>query len=211
MPYVRSVNVGGPQEVTWLGRPVVTGIFKRPVEGRVRVRRHNLEGDGQADLEKHGGEYKAVYAYAREDLDFWAGELGRDLSDSAMGENLTTVGLDVTGAVIGERWRIGSALLEVVQPRRPCFKLGLRLGDPDFPQRFGPAVRPGAYLRVLEEGELGAGDEIVVEHRPAHGVTVGLVAYAYFHDKSLAPRVLAAPELAPGARQTWERFRRHAG
>ncbi len=139
-----SVNVGLPREVDTGRRVVETAIWKAPVEGRVKVRHDNLEGDRQADLTVHGGPDKAVYAYAIEETRLWEEELGRDLGAGAFGENLTTEGVDVSGAVLGERWRIGTTLLEVVQPRLPCFKLGLKMGDPTFLRRFALASRPGA-------------------------------------------------------------------
>jgi MOSC domain-containing protein YiiM len=188
---VVSVNVGQPAEYEWLGSIVRTAIFKEPVSGRVQARGFNLAGDEQANREVHGGADKAVYAYAAEDAAWW----DRQLGPGAFGENLTLAGVPVTDALVGERWRIGSALLEVRQPRVPCAKLGLRMGDRHFPRHFAAAGRPGAYLAILQEGELGAGDPVVVEHRPGHGVTVGLVARAYHSDRTLAPRLLAAPEL----------------
>ncbi len=139
-------------------RLVETAIWKYPVEGRVKVRGVNLEGDRQADLTVHGGENKAVYAYAIEETRLWEEELGRELGAGAFGENLTTEGVDVSGAVLGERWRVGTTLLEVVQPRLPCFKLGLKMEDPTFLKTFAQASRPGAYLKIIEEGDLGAGD-----------------------------------------------------
>ncbi len=125
------------------------------------------------------------------------------LGPAAFGENLTTEGLDVSGALVGERWRIGTTLLEVVQPRLPCFKLGLRMGDPAFVRRFAQASRPGAYLRILEEGELGAGDDVDVdlEHLPDHGVTMRLISDAILLDHSLIPHVLEAPQLLPELRE----------
>ncbi|MGH9150770.1 MAG: MOSC domain-containing protein [Acidimicrobiales bacterium] len=196
-PMIVSVNVGRPKAVAQAGRTVVTAIWKRPVEGRVAARGVNLDGDQQADRQVHGGPDKAVYAYAGEDTGWWEAELGRPLGPGAFGENLTTAGLDVTGAVIGERWAIGTAVFEVCQPRTPCGKLGLRMGDVRFPRRFAHALRPGAYLRIVTEGHVGAGDPIEVVSRPAHGVTVGLVAEADL-DPTLAPRLVAATELAEG-------------
>ena len=143
----------------------MSAIGKAPVEGRVRVAGVNVEGDDQADRRVHGGPDKAVYAYAAEDAAFWAGELGRELAPGAFGENLTTEGLDVSGAVVGERWRIGTVELEVCQPRLPCAKLALRMGEPTMVKRFAQASRPGAYLRIVAEGELGAGDAIEVARR----------------------------------------------
>jgi MOSC domain-containing protein YiiM len=203
MPSLLSVNVGRPQPVDSGRRTVETAIWKRPVAGRVAVRGVNLDGDDQADRTVHGGPDKAVYAYAIEETRVWERELGRELGAAAFGENLTTEGLDVSGAVIGERWRIGTTLLEVVQPRFPCFKLGLRMGDPSFVRRFGEASRPGAYLRIVEEGELGAGDAIAVDvaARPDHGVTMRMVSDAVLLDHALIPRVLEAPQLLPELRE----------
>ncbi|MBN9624378.1 MAG: MOSC domain-containing protein, partial [Actinobacteria bacterium] len=163
----------------------------------------NLEGDRQADLTVHGGPDKAVYAYAIEETRLWERELGRELGPGAFGENLTTEGVDVSGAVLGERWRIGTTLLEVVQPRLPCFKLGLKMGDPGFLRTFARASRPGAYLKILAEGELGAGDAIEVDlgGRPDHGVSVRLVADAMLVDHSLIPRAQEAPELIDDLRR----------
>ncbi|UGS37537.1 MOSC domain-containing protein [Capillimicrobium parvum] len=193
---LRSVNVGGPTTIgTRRGRPVGSGIVKAPVDGRVRVEGVNLAGDVQVDRRVHGGPDKAVYAYAGEDRAWWAGELGREMPPGMFGENLSTEGVDCTGAVIGERWRIGSVLLEVCQPRLPCFKLGLRFGDPQMLRRFAQASRPGAYLRILEEGELGAGDAVEVLDRPEHGVTVATVSDALLLDPALRPRAAQAPEL----------------
>ena len=165
---VLSVNVGMPREIEWLGRRATTSIWKEPVAGRVPARRLNLAGDEQADPRFHGGGDKAVYAYAREDYDWWEEELGRALAAATFGENLTLAGIDLTCAVVGERWRVGSALLEVTGPRTPCWKLGARMESVEFPVYFAAAGRPGAYLRVLEEGELGAGDELQVLHQPGH-------------------------------------------
>jgi MOSC domain-containing protein YiiM len=145
---VEAVNVGVPRPVQLDGHTVWTAIWKRPVEGRVPLRGVNLRGDDQADRTVHGGPDKAVYAYGAEDTEWWEAELGRPLGPGAFGENLTTRGLPVSEAVIGERWAVGSTLLEVAQPRLPCFKLGLRMGDPRFLKRFAAAARPGAYLRV---------------------------------------------------------------
>jgi MOSC domain-containing protein YiiM len=199
---VASVNVGSVRTVRLGPREVPTGIWKSPVTGRIRIRGVNLEGDHQADRSVHGGPDKAVYAYAGEDLAWWSDEVGRRLEPGTFGENLTTVGIDLARAVIGERWAVGTAVLEVTQPRIPCFKLGIRMGDPTFPRRFAQAARPGAYLAVVEEGRLGAGDPIRVVSTPAHGVTIGLVERAYHADRSLAHRLFDAPEL-PGSWRDW--------
>jgi MOSC domain-containing protein YiiM len=202
MGRVLSVNVGTPAPIGMRrGRPVLSGIAKSPVPGRVRAEGVNLTGDDQADRRVHGGPDKAVYAYASEDTAWWADELDRtDLRPGAFGENLTTVGVDCTNAVIGERWRIGSTLLEVCQPRLPCYKLGLRFGDPQMVRRFAQASRPGAYLRIVEEGELGTGDAVEIVERPGHGVTIALVSDAIMLDEQLMSRTLAAPQLAVGLR-----------
>ena len=155
-----SVNVGRPRQiaVSRRGEPLISAIGKSPTPGRVVVRGVNLGGDDQADRSVHGGPDKAVYAYASEDTAWWATRLNAKLGPGAFGENLTTRGMDVSGAVIGERWRIGSTELEVCQPRQPCFKLGLAFGDPMMVRHSARAGRPGAYLRIIREGELGEGD-----------------------------------------------------
>lgn len=202
------VSVGGVRTVDTGSRAVQTGIWKTPVDGRVAVRGVNLDGDDQADREVHGGPDKAVYAYAIEDTRWWEapGQLGRDLGPGAFGENLTTEGLDLTSARIGDRWRVGSTLLEVRQTRVPCFKLGLRMGDPTFLKTFAHARRPGAYLGILEEGDVGAGDRIEVVFRPDHEVTTALMTEALLHDHDLLPRLLDAPAL-PAMWREWIRGR----
>jgi len=204
---VISVNVGRPQQLSVRrGRPLMSAIGKVPVEGPVRVAGVNLEGDDQADRRVHGGPDKAVYAYAAEDTAFWAEELGRELGPGAFGENLTTEGIDVSGAVVGERWRIGDVELEVAQPRLPCSKLALRLGEPKMVKRFAQASRPGAYLRILREGSLAAGDAVEVVSRPEHGVTVRDVSDAILLDETLLGSASSAPELPPSLAE-WMRER----
>ena len=203
MPKLVSVNVGTPQQLAMRrGRPMMSAIAKSPVTGRVRVQGVNVAGDAQADLRVHGGPDKAVYAYAREDIAWWEAELEREIPPGMFGENLTTEGIDVSGALIGERWRIGTVELEVCQPRQPCSKLGLRFQDLKMVKRFAQASRPGAYLRILSAGELGAGDAIEVTHRPAHDVTIALVSDAILLDDALLPRAAAAAEL-PGSLRDW--------
>lgn len=203
---VESVNVGTPREISWRGQVVRTAIWKDPVPGRVRVRASNVDGDVQGNPEVHGGVDQALYAYAAEDYEWWGGELGRVLGPGTFGDNLTVRGVDVSGAVVGERWRVGGILLEVTAPRTPCFKLGIRMGSQRFPRRFAAARRPGAYLRVLAEGEIGAGDPVEVVHRPGHGLTVAEVSRIYHDDPGGAPTLLQAPEL-PGTWRQWaERF-----
>ncbi len=170
---IASVNVGRPREIVVDGRTVRTSIWKDPVPGRIAVRGVNVSGDDQSDREVHGGDRKAVYAYAREDLDWWGERLGHALASGTFGENLTTDGLDVTGARVGERWRIGTTLLEVTQPRLPCFKLEARLRRPGFIAEFIDGGRPGAYLRIVEEGEVGTGDAVQVVSRPDDAPTMG--------------------------------------
>ncbi len=204
MARVLSVNVGRPRAVDTGRRTVLTAIWKAPVDGRVLVRGVNLDGDDQADRSVHGGPDKAVYAYAIEETREWETEIGRALGPGSFGENLTIGGLDVSGALIGERWRVGTTLLEVVQPRLPCFKLGLRMSDPSFVRRFALASRPGAYLRILDEGDLGAGDEVAVDMvaLPEHGVTLRLVFDAILLDHDLIPQALEAPQLIPSLRES---------
>lgn len=163
--------------------------------GRVAVRGVNLDGDDQADRSVHGGPDKAVYAYAGEEVAMWTRELGRDLGEAPFGQNLTTRGVDVSGAVIGERWRIGTTLLEVAQPRVPCYKLALRFGEAGFVKQFARASRPGAYLRIVEEGDLGAGDKIDILDRPDHHVTSRMVFDAMLLDPTLIPQVVTAQQL----------------
>jgi len=191
-----SVNVGRPRQIsTRRGQPMHSAIFKEPVEGRVRVEGVNLAGDDQADRTVHGGPEKAVYAYAREDIDWWENIHG-DLPNGVFGENLTTRGVDVSGALLGERWRIGTVVLEVCQPRLPCSKLGIRFNDLRMVKAFAKASRPGGYLRIVEEGELGTGDEIEIVARPDHGITVAMCSDAALKDPALVPKVLTAPQLS---------------
>ena len=168
-----SINVGLPREITHRGQAITTGIFKAPVAGTVRLGRLNLAGDGQADLRVHGGADKAVYVYPFEHYAFWAGELGRhDFSHGQFGENFTTTGLLEDGVCIGDVFEIGEAWVQVTQPRTPCFKLGIRMGEENFPARFTSANRTGFYLRVLEEGRVAAGDAIEWVERAAGSMSV---------------------------------------
>ncbi len=187
---VRSVNVGQARELILRGKPQRTGIFKEPVEGRVKLANHGVEGDLQADLSCHGGPNKAVYSYPVEDYAWWEQVLGIPLAPATFGENLTIEGLSATDARIGERWAVGSALLEVTQPREPCWKLGAKMGDREFPRKFREAGRAGAYLAIVEEGDVGAGDAIEVVHRPDHPVTVGLLAFLNTVDRRFSHLVM---------------------
>jgi MOSC domain-containing protein YiiM len=207
---VLSVNVAEPREIEWLGRRATTSIWKEPVAGRVRVAELNIEGDRQADLRFHGGADKAVYAYAREDYDWWEGELGHALTDGTFGENLTLAGLDLKSAHVGERWTVGSAVLEVSGPRTPCWKLGARMDSAEFPVYFAAAGRPGAYLRVIAPGQLAAGDRVEVVQRPEHNLTVGDVAEIYHGDRARCEELLRAPEIGEEWR-SWVRERLAGG
>jgi MOSC domain-containing protein YiiM len=161
-----SVNLAESRTLMRRGHEMTTGLWKRPVQGRVAVGRLGLVGDLIGDRRVHGGVDKAVYAYALEDVTWWEEQLERDLGPGFFGENLTLRGVEVSGAHIGERWRIGSTLLEVSEPRHPCWKLAKKVGEPRFVKRFEQAGRPGAYLRVLIEGELERGDPVEVEAAP---------------------------------------------
>lgn len=186
-----SVNVGRAVDAAWAGRLKRTAIHKRPAGDRVKVCALGLDGDEQADLENHGGPDKAVYAYAREELDRWAGLLDRELRDGVFGENLTTSGLDVTEARLGERWRIGGLLAEVTGPRIPCGVFRAWLAEPSWVKRFAQEGRPGAYLRVLEEGDVGAGDPIEIVYRPLIHPTIAEAMRAWYGDVGQLRRVLA--------------------
>lgn len=189
---VRSVNVGLPQEAAWaeIGR---TSIDKRPVAGPVRVHRLGLGGDQVSDTRHHGGVDQAVYAYAREDLDDWAVELGRPLSAGSFGENLTTRGLDVQDARLGDRWRVGTALVEVCDVRIPCSVFQGFLDEQRWVKRFTEKGVPGAYLRVIEPGTVQAGDAITVVDRREHDLTVGLAFRALTTQRELLARLAEEP------------------
>lgn len=200
-PVVVSVNVGVPRSVEWRGRAVMTAIWKTPTADRVRLEGVNAAGDDQADRRVHGGVDKAIYAYAIEDYAWWARSTG-PLEPATFGENLTTTGIDLNASHIGDRWRVGTALLEVSQPRSPCFKLGIRMDDEDFPGRFIDAGRPGAYLRIIEPGSVIVGDPIEVQSARRPAVSVG----------SLSTRTIEADvlELAAADERVPEGWRRRA-
>jgi MOSC domain-containing protein YiiM len=193
---VVSVNVGTPRSVEWHGWQVESGIWKAPARGRVAVREVNVDGDGQADLRAHGGPDKAVYAYGVEDYDWWSDELGRTLEPGTFGENLTVAGLDLRAAVIGTEWLVGSAVLRVTQPRMPCFKLGMRMGDASFVEEFELAGRFGTYLGIVKEGDVGRGDVIDVSIPRRDGITVFELGRAeHTASDSFAQRVLDDPDV----------------
>ena len=205
MPEVTSINVGPVREVSWRGRRIRTGIWKTPIDGAsVMVRGVNLDGDDQADRRVHGGPDKAVYAYAEEDYLFWQQAEELVVTPGLFGENLTVRGLELRDAVVGERWRVGTAVLEVAQPRLPCYKLGIRMGDDEFPQRFEEAGRMGAYLRIINEGAVSPGDAIEVIARPEHGVTLRSMIEALGNPERLRG-LLRAPELPAQWRRLAER------
>ena len=210
MAQVLSVNVGKVRDAPWagIGR---TAMDKQPVSHAVTAHRLGLQGDQVGDTKHHGGPDQAVYAYAREDLDWWEAELGREIRDGQFAENLTTRGIDVNESEVGERWRIGSALFEVAMVRIPCndFKSWQRRNgydDRTWVKRFMLAGRPGPYLRVLEEGEVRAGDDLVVVHQPGHGVTVSTLFRALTTDRRLLPELARVDNLARVARRQVEAF-----
>ncbi|MGC4887271.1 MOSC domain-containing protein [Micromonospora sp. DT227] len=213
---VLSVNVGRPRPNPWKGLGA-TGIDKRPVDGPVAVSAPGPKGAGEVglagdrvyDVAHHGGTDQAVYAYAREDLDRWQAELGRPLGNGSFGENLTTTGVDVNGALVGERWRVGAELvLEVTCARIPCGTFQGWLGEQGWIRRFTRAAVPGAYLRVVEPGAVRAGDPVEVVHRPDHEVTVAFLFRAVTTEPDLLPRVLVADALPA---DDAERIRRRLG
>jgi MOSC domain-containing protein YiiM len=200
-----SLQVGIPRIVTRDGQEVLTGIFKAPVDKRVRMRKLNLDGDRQADLSVHGGQDKAVYAYPSENYPFWKKELPEiDFPWGAFGENLTTSGLHESTVCIGDRFTIGTAEVVVTQPRLPCFKLNLKFNREDMVKRFLASRRSGFYLRVLREGEVGAGDEIIPAHQDENRVSVldALLLHLHeSHSSELRSRALRAEYLSPSWRK----------
>jgi ferredoxin-NADP reductase/MOSC domain-containing protein YiiM/ferredoxin len=197
-----SVNVGMPKDVPWQGKTVFTGVFKDPVTGPRRVRKLNIDGDGQGDLGGHGGEQRAVFVYQLESYRYWERELGRsDLVHGQFGENLTVQGLGDHEVCIGDRYRIGTAVFEVTQPRVTCYRVGISMNDPRIPALLVSHRRPGFYLRVLEEGDVQAGDEIVKLASGAEEMTVAEVdalLYLPGHPRQQLLRALRIPALSPG-------------
>lgn len=202
-----SVNVGLPRDVVWQGRTVTTGIFKQPVAGPVRLRRLNLDGDGQADLRVHGGEHKAVYAYPFEHYAWWRRELGHDgVVHGQFGENFTVTGLLEDEVCVGDVFGIGTARVQLSQPRAPCFKLDIRMGEEGFLARFKAAERVGFYLRVLDEGEVGAGDAITRLARDPAGMSVAEIyrlRYGVSVDRARLTRAAELPALSPSWREAF--------
>jgi MOSC domain-containing protein YiiM len=202
---VLSVNVGRARLFEYNHRPAKSAIWKTPVTGRIAARGVNLEGDEQADRKAHGGPDKAIYAYAVEDLHWWEQELAQPLVYGGFGENLTTEGIAVNDALIGERWEIGTTVVEVSEPRVPCWRLGVRMNDETFPRRFTAALRPGSYLRIIVEGDLAPGDEIRVIHRPDHDLTIQDVFRIYTRDRNDVVRLVAIPQLSESWRNWAQR------
>jgi MOSC domain-containing protein YiiM len=201
---VLSVNVGGVREFNYNGRPARSAIWKSPVIGRIAARGVNLAGDDQADRKAHGGPDKVVYAFAVEDARWWGQQIGRVFAAGEFGENFTTEGIDPNQSLVGERWQIGTTIFEVSEPRIPCWRLGVRMNDKTFPRTFTKALRPGAYFRLIVEGDVGAGDEIRVIERPDHDVTVREVFRIYTSDHEEAERLLAVPRMS----ESWKRWAR---
>jgi MOSC domain-containing protein YiiM len=206
-----SVNVGLPREVAWKGTSVSTGIFKSPVAGSVPIKQLNLRGDQQADLTVHGGPYKAVYGYPSEHYPFWRKELPQaDLAWGAFGENLTTEGLMEDALFIGDRLRIGSALLMVRQPRVPCYKITIRFDRDDMIKRFIASNTSGFYFSVIEEGEVAAGDSIEIVHRDPEQVSVADINHLYYgtsHSSELLQRAMNLEALPA----SWRDYLRERG
>jgi MOSC domain-containing protein YiiM len=204
-----SVNVGLPREVVWKGKMVTTGIFKEPVEGPVAIRRHNLDGDRQADLTVHGGPTKAVYVYPTQHYDYWRGELdGTELPWGSFGENLSVEGLDEESVSIGDEFVVGGARLVVTEPRMPCFKLGIRFERADMVKRFLKSQRTGFYFGVVEEGEVQAGDDIerVSQHPDRLSVADVTRLYSTERTNEALLRKAIATAVLP---ESWRGYFRH--
>jgi len=202
---VQSVNVAAPRPVDWDNRGMPTAIDKRPAPGRIPVELLGLAGDRVGDPSRHGGTDQAVYAYAREDAAWWAAELGRVVTPGCVGENLSTQDIDLTSAVIGEVWTVGTAVLQISCPRVPCHTFAGFWGVPDLIKRFTVRATPGTYLRVRSVGEVGAGDLIRVASRPDHGVTVGMAFRALMTEPDLLPLLVDLPDLAEKYRTAAQR------
>jgi ferredoxin-NADP reductase/MOSC domain-containing protein YiiM/ferredoxin len=208
MARLLSVNVGLPRDIEWKGRTVHTAIWKNPVRGRCRVARLNIQGDGQGDLAGHGGEQRAVFAYQIESYRHWEKELKRtDFVHGQFGENFTIEGLPDDDVCIGDRYQIGSALFEVTQPRVTCYRIGIRMNEPQMPALLTSSGRPGFYFRVLQEGEVGAGDEIVKRGEADTRMTVAEInalLYLPDHVRARLERALRIKALSPGWRGSFE-------
>src|SRR5215470_17222210 len=206
-----SVNVGLPRDISWKGRTVHTAIWKNPVRGRCRAGRLNLDGDGQGDLAGHGGEQRAVFVYQIESYRHWQEQLKRnDFVHGHFGENFTVEGLPDDAVCIGDRFRIGSALFEITQPRVTCYRVGIRMEEPRMPALLTSSGKPGFYFRVLQEGEVGAGDEIVKAGEAKERMTVAEInalLYSQNHPRDRLERALRIEALSPGWRSSFEALR----
>ena len=191
--HIVSVNTGVVADLVIGGQPASSAIDKLPAAGPVRVGLLGLAGDEHGDTQNHGGLDQAMYAYAREDLDWWTGRVGRELRNGEFGENVTTSGIDLCAALIGETWRMGEVVVQVTAPRIPCETFKAWTGEEHWVRRFAAAGRPGAYLRVLAEGEIAAGDEIEVLARPEQRVSVAESMRAYYGDAGLMAALLTVP------------------
>ncbi len=199
---VISINVGLPTEFEYKGRKAKSAIWKNPVNGKIFARGINLVGDDQADREAHGGYDKAVYAYASEDLTWWENEIGREIKPGELGENLTLKGISVNDALIGERWKVGEVILEVSEPRIPCWRLGVRMNDKTFPRKFTKVLKPGAYLRIIQEGSLEKGNSVEVIDKPDHALSVRDVFEIYTQTHANANRILEVSKMS----DAWRRW-----
>jgi MOSC domain-containing protein YiiM len=208
MARLLSVNVGLPRDVTWQGKTVHTGIWKAPVKGPRMVRRLNIDGDGQGDRAGHGGEHRAVFVYQYDSYRYWQSQLGRmSLTYGQFGENFTVEGLADTEVCIGDRYRIGGALFEVTQPRVTCYRVGIRMNEPEMAALLVKHGRPGFYFRVIEEGEVEAGDEIAqVAAGPERMSVFEINALLYMpgHPRDSLERALRIPALSGGWRHSFE-------
>jgi ferredoxin-NADP reductase/MOSC domain-containing protein YiiM len=208
MARLLSVNVGLPRDITWRGKTVRTAIWKAPVQGRRMARRLNVDGDGQGDLHGHGGEQRAVFVYQIESYDYWQSRLGRsDFSFGQLGENFTVEGLSDQEVCIGDRYRIGDALFEVTQPRVTCYRVGIRMDEPQMAALLVAHGRPGFYFRVLQEGEVGAGDEIILVAPGPERMSVSAISallYMPGHPRVQLEQALRIPALSPGWRGSFE-------
>src|SRR5215469_9014520 len=208
MARLLSVNVGLPRDIAWKGRTVHTGIWKEPIQGRCRARRLNLDGDGQGDRHGHGGEQRAVFVYQIESYRYWQEQLKRtDFVLGQFGENFTIEGLADDAVCIGDRYEIGSALFEVTQPRVTCYRVGIRTNEPRMPALLTSSGRPGFYFRVLQEGEVGAGDEIVKVGEADERMTVAEInalLYSPNHPRDRLEHALRIKALSPGWRWSFE-------
>src|ERR1700757_952448 len=208
MAQLLSVNVGLPRDIEWKGKSVHTAVWKNAVHGRRKVGKLNIEGDGQGDLRGHGGEHRAVLVYQIDSYRYWEKQLGRsDFVFGQFGENFTVEGLPDDEVCIGDRYRIGSALFEVTQPRVTCYRVGIRMNEPRMPAMLTSSGRPGFYFRVLREGEVGAGDEIAKVGEAKERMTVAEInalLYSSSHPRDKLERSLRIEALSPGWRRSFE-------